>query len=119
MGIVSIYQSVRPALAFIKSPTLPYFSISLSLNILLTLMIVVRLILHARGTRTVLGKTGLGGLYKAIVTVLAESCALYAVNSLVYLGLMGSENLVVYVFSPVLGQTQVRVFHDPDLWIGL
>ena len=78
-------------------------------------MIIVRLILHARDTRTILGKTGIGGLYKAVVTMLAESCALYAVNSLVYIGLLGAENSVVYAFSPILRQTQVCAFQDSDL----
>ena len=112
LGTMSVYWSARPS-AHIMPFLIPYNSISLSLNVLLTLMIVVRLILHARDTRTILGKTGIGGLYKAVVTILAESCALYAVNSLVYLGLLGAGNLVVYVFSPTLSQTQVCAFYDP------
>ena len=115
MGTMCIYWTTRPPLIQIMPGTIPYFSISLSLNVILTLMIVVRLILHARDTRTAMGKTGLGGLYKAIVTILAESCALFAVNSLLYLALSGAGNAVLYVFSPIVGQTQVRAFQDPDL----
>ena len=78
-------------------------------------MIVIRLILHARDTRAVLGKTGICGLYKTIVTMLVESCALYAVNSLLCLGLLGAKNLALYIFSPILRQTRVRAFQYSDL----
>ena len=46
MGIVGIYQTMQ--LISSDSAIIPYFSISVSLNILLTLMIVIRLILHTR-----------------------------------------------------------------------
>ena len=114
MGTVCVYWSARWPSTSLEPLIIPYYSISLSLNILLTLMIAVRLILHARDTRAVMGKPGIGGLYKAIVAMLAESCALYAVNSLLYLGLLGAENRVLYTFSPILRQTQVRAFHDSD-----
>ena len=115
MGTVCVYRSARWPSTSIMPLIIPHYSISLSLNIILTLMIVVRLVLHARDTRTAMGKTGLGGLYKAIVTILAESCALFAVNSLLYLALSGAGNTVLYVFSPIVGQTQVCAFQDPDL----
>ena len=96
---------------------IPYLSISLSLNVLLTLMIVIRLTLHVRNTRTILGETGVGGLCKAIVIILVESCALHAVNSLLVIGPLGADNHVVDIFTPILGETQVRVFsqlRSPD-----
>ena len=88
-----------------------YLSISLSLNVLLTLIIVIRLIVHARNTRAALGMAGIGGLSKAIVTMLVESCALYAVISLLFLGLCGAgESSVVGFLLQILFQTQVRAF---------
>ena len=45
---------------------LAYLSISLSLNVLLTLMIVIRLILHARNARVAMGITGGGGFCQAM-----------------------------------------------------
>ena len=62
-----------------------YNWISFSLNFLLTLMIVVRLLLHNRNIRNAIGATsGLGGLYTAVVTMLVESCALYSIAYLIY-----------------------------------
>ena len=87
---------------------LPYFTISLSLNIILTLMIVIRLILRARETRAALGITGIGGLSKAIVTMLVESSTLFAVSSLLVLGPWSARSGVVNIFFPVLSENQVR-----------
>ena len=75
MGIMLVYQAteVTDGVHFSVWFGLPYFSISLSLNVLLTLMIVIRLMLHARDIRASMGGTGIGGLYKVIVTMLIES----------------------------------------------
>ena len=80
MGIMLVYQTAELTGGVWFG--LPYFSISLSLNVLLTLMIVVRLILHTRSIRTSTGKGGINGLYMVIVTMLIESSALYGVSSL-------------------------------------
>ena len=108
MGIVGIYQTMQ--LISSDSAIIPYFSISVSLNILLTLKIVIRLILHTRSVRAVMGKTESGGMCKAIVMMLTESCALYAVNSLLFIGLWGAQNYAESIFLPILAETQVRVF---------
>ena len=89
---------------------LSYQLISVSLNVLLTLMITIRLIQHTRNIRTTMGGTGIGGLCKAIVTMLIESCALYAMTSLlpVVPWIIGYNDVITFV--PVLSQTQVRTF---------
>ena len=112
MGTIFIYESTR--LSRSAPSSLPYLSISLSLNVLLTLMIVVRLVLHARNTRTVLRVGGIGGLCKAIVTMLVESCALYAVTSLLYIGPLAANNTVANFFSFTLTQVQVRAIPRPQ-----
>ena len=71
-------------------------------------MIVARLILHSRTIRRVMGgpdKTG--GLYTAIVTILIESCALYAINFLVFIGCWAANNNASTIFFPILVGTQV------------
>ena len=110
MGIVLIYRSTHPAGSV--SFGLPYFSISLSLNVLLTLMIVIRLILYTRGTRTAMGIAGIGGLCKAIVNMLIESSALYTVSSLLVLGSWGTG--IRGVFLPILAEIQVRALPRPQ-----
>ena len=120
MGIVFVYQSAELSAAGLIGgvwSALPYFSISVSLNILLTLMIVIRLILYARNTRAALGGTGIGGLSKAIVTMFIESCALYAVSSLLILGPLSAGNGAADIFLAILPQTQARTFpwlRSPD-----
>jgi len=114
MGITFVYQTSQPNSSFWNSTAIdfgiPYFSISLSLNILLTFLIVTRLILHSRNVRVAMGGPGgAAGLYKAIVTMLIESCALYAVNSLLFVGPWGAGNHAADLFLPILAETQVRV----------
>ena len=106
MGILYIYQNAQPTGLVWSS--FPYFSISLSLNILLTLMIVIRLTVHARNVRTAMGGAGSGGLCKAIVTMFIESCAIYAVTSSLVLGLLSAGNGAANIFTPILAETQVR-----------
>ena len=112
MGIMLVYQAteVTDGVYFSVWFGLPYFSISLSLNVFLTLMIVIRLMLHARDIRASMGGTGIGGLYKVIVTMLIESSALYAVNSLLILGPSSAGNSASDIFIPILAETQVCAF---------
>ena len=53
MDILYVYRNTQPT--GIVWSSLSFFSISPSLNILLTLMIVIRLTLHARIVRTTVG----------------------------------------------------------------
>ena len=82
-------------------------------------MIVVRLILRARNTRAALGIGGIGGLCKAIATMLVESCALYAVSSLLYIGSLAANSTVSNFFSFILPQTQASAFPSPQSLCGL
>ena len=107
MGMAYMYQDLRVTNTVWSA--LPYYSVSLSLNILLTLMIVVRLILHARNTRAALGIAGIGGLCKAIIMVLTESCALFAVNSLLVIGPLAARNTTWSLFMAMIGEIRVRV----------
>lgn len=112
MGIMFIYQTSQPDSSIWSSVAIsfgiPYFSISLSLNITLTLLIVTRLVLHNRNVRAAMGAPpGFTGLYKAIVTMLIESSALYAVSSLLFVGPWGAKSHVADIFLPILAETQV------------
>ena len=108
MGTAGVYQTTQ--LLSSHWAILPYFSISLSLNVLLTLMIVIRLVLYTRDIRSVTGEAGIGGLCKTIVTILIESCALYTVSSLLIIGPWAARNYVVEAFFPILAEAQVRAF---------
>jgi len=91
--------------------SIPCISISVSLNVLLTLMIVIRLVLHSRNIRAATGSpAGINGVCKAVVTMLIESSALYAVNSLILIALWVADNDAAGAFIPILAETQVRTF---------
>ena len=86
----------------------PYFAISLSLNVLLTLMIIARVAWHSRNVRPVTGSLSTAsGLYKIITTMLVESCALYAATFLLFLVPWWVDSVVADTFWPVLIEVQV------------
>ena len=113
MGIVPIYYQATQLLNDSDVVTdfhYPYFSISLSLNVLLTLMIIIRLVLRGRNVQNVVGTpVGMAGLYKTTFTMIVESSALYAVTYVLFLGSWSAGSSVVLVFLPILANTQVRV----------
>ena len=117
MGIAYDYQNSLLELTTAWAG-LPYFTISLSLNILLTLMISIRLVLHARSIRTAVGIAGIGKLCNAIVTMLIESCVIYAMSSLLVIGPWSVSSPITNVFLGILPQTQVRALHDRDARTG-
>ena len=86
---------------------IPYYLISLSLNILLTLMIIVRLVLHRRRIQNAMGVTASSRLYTTIITILVESCALYATTFLLHI-VMWPVFWGPKTFWPILNETQVR-----------
>lgn len=114
MGMITLYLASQPNSNLWKGVAvnfgLPYFTISVGLNVLLTLMISVRLILHSRNIRGAMGSTsGVSSLYKAIVTMLIESSALYAVTSLLFIGTYASNNYASDIFLPILAEVQVGI----------
>ena len=118
MGIIMLYFQTRGLIGNI--PVIPYFgalylSISVSLNVLLTLMIVIRLVLHGRSVRAATGSpAGISGLCKAISTMLIESCALFTVSSLLVVVPLATIQIynrgdeAANIFYPILAETQVR-----------
>ena len=113
-GITCVYNNTKPVYSFSPSAlsTLSaYEIICLSLNVLLTLMIVARLVLHRRVQNAMGASFEASGLYKSIISMLIESCALYAGSFLLYTVtgyLKQPSDGLVAIFQPILGQTQVR-----------
>ena len=86
-----------------------YFSISLSLNVILTCMIIARIFSHNRNIRKVAGGSfGTFRIYDAIVTMLVESFALYAGSFLLFIATWGPGNDIQNVFYQFLIAAQVR-----------
>ena len=94
--------------------SITYTSISLSFNVILTLVFLVRFVLRHGNIRAATGSpTGLSGLCKTTATMFIESSALYAINSLLLIGVRGASSSAEAIFLPVLGQVQVRDFLRP------
>jgi hypothetical protein len=114
MGILLAYhwilESVGPKFVYvIVHFGLPYFSICLSLNILLTLMIVTRLVLHSRRIRKSMGSSaGTNGLYKGVITMVVESSALYTAGLLLFVPPWVANSPVANIFPQLLANVQVR-----------
>lgn len=114
MGIGFIYQGqladVSAHYALFADFGKTYYSMSLSLDVLLTLMIVTRIVLHSRDFKKAMGSlVKPDRLYKALVTILVESCALYTVSYLLFLGPWASSSPICDAFFPMLASNQVRV----------
>ena len=110
MGILSMCPT-KEVVTINAWSSLAYLSISLSLNVLLTIMIVVRLILRGRSIRTATeSQAGFSGLYKSTATMLVESSALFAMNSLSAIVSWALDDPVANVFTHTLSETQVRAF---------
>src|SRR5258708_2729544 len=113
VGIALVYyQATQPDCTIWRSTTIdvgvPY-SISVSLDVLLTLMIVARVVLLSREIRKAMNAPfRISGLYKAVITILGESCALYAITFLFWIGTWAANNPIQYFLFPILAQTQVR-----------
>lgn len=110
-GITYLYHSSRPGnpttvFVAINHFGIPHHSISVSLNVLLTTMIVARLVLHSRNVREAMGASTTG-LYNTIIAMVVESCALFAISFLVFVGLWAAGSPVASVFFSVLVETQV------------
>jgi len=112
LGITAAYQSSQPDSIVRNSQVVdfgsPYYFISLSLNLLLTFMIVIRLVLHSRVIRNAMGPlVKPDRLYRTIVTILVESSALYAVSFVLFIGPWRAVNAAQYIFLPILSEVQV------------
>jgi hypothetical protein len=113
-AVMTIYWSSRPT-GILSTSTIvisfakPYYLISLSLNVLLTLMIITRLVVLGGRVRKVMNApVGVGGLYKAIIASLVESCGLYTFTYILFLVPWYIDSPVSEVFTFVLTQIQVR-----------
>jgi hypothetical protein len=112
-GIALVYyQATQPTCTIWRSSTItigvPY-SISVSLDILITLMIITRLVLLGREIQQAMNAPfKFSGMYTAIVTVLSESSALYGVTFLLFITTWAVDNPVEYYFFPILAEVQVR-----------
>ena len=118
-GIASIYlDSVfeTSAASTITCITSSYYATCLALNILLTLMIITKLILHRKNLQRAIGTSNAATrVYTTIVIMLVESYALYAIALISDTLAWALQSVGVYVTGKILSNVQVRtVFHFPN-----
>ena len=112
-GSLSLYNLTRSQNAEheIADFAIAYRTISLSLNVILTFLIIARLLYIRREVGKLLSETAGGrGLrsYTSVVAMLVESASLETATALVYICFVGVGSPLQGVFLPVLGQVQVR-----------
>ncbi|KZV85731.1 hypothetical protein EXIGLDRAFT_841252 [Exidia glandulosa HHB12029] len=83
-----------------------YFSLSIALNILLTLAIVTKLLLVRRRIRHHAADSKRMAQYVSVSAMMVESAALYAVCGILFLVPWGLKNTVEQLVLPTLGQAE-------------
>jgi len=109
MGCVLLFQLTQPNANLWTKTTvnfgIPYWSISTSLNIIVTLLIVGRLMFIRQRTRAVLS-TNHSRTYTSIAAMLVESAALYSITALLFIITYARNSNLQNLLLPVLGQVQ-------------
>ncbi|KIJ58457.1 hypothetical protein HYDPIDRAFT_34160 [Hydnomerulius pinastri MD-312] len=105
--------------SFYVSVNLPiaYYVLSVSLNVLTTLMISIRLYIHKKELERVLGR-GVETPYTSITTILVESAAIYGIWSFVVIILYAEGNPGQVIMLGSLSQIQIIAPLLIILWIA-
>ncbi|EJD45507.1 hypothetical protein AURDEDRAFT_137206 [Auricularia subglabra TFB-10046 SS5] len=107
LSCVAVYQVTTPGQRLFSSITLqfmlPYFSMSMGLNILVTLLISARLLLARHRIRSVLGAEHTK-VYISITAMLVESAALYSLFSCIFIATYSINDALFNVFLPLHSQ---------------
>ncbi|KIK65899.1 hypothetical protein GYMLUDRAFT_951611 [Collybiopsis luxurians FD-317 M1] len=108
-GILFLKQVGTPAqspwLASGINFTIPYYALSLALNILVTLLIVFRLLLHRHRITRAMGSSH-GSQYTSLVAIVVESAAIYSSFALAFLIPFGLNSPVAQLFLQALSLIQ-------------
>ena len=112
-GIATLALTSRPNANFqapyiINSQT-AFICLSISLNILCTLLIAGRLVAQQRAARTLSSTGAANSYYTSVVIVVVESAALYSLFGIIYVPLMVLQNPVQFPFSFLIGTLTVVI----------
>jgi len=112
MGVMFLFQSSRPGASLWDGLSvnfgIPYFSLSASLNVIITILITIRLLLYRRDLSRALGPGQASSVpYASIAAMVTESSMLYAVFSLLFVIPYGANSHISNIFLPILSQIQI------------
>ncbi|EJD47714.1 hypothetical protein AURDEDRAFT_136532 [Auricularia subglabra TFB-10046 SS5] len=104
MSILTVYQLAQPGAHFFSDiglqMTLPYFSLSIALNIILTAMIVTRLVMARRSLKEIQDEEQ-ARIYTGVVAMIVESASLYSTFSVVFIATYSVNNVAFNVCLPL------------------
>ncbi|TDL29699.1 hypothetical protein BD410DRAFT_833964 [Rickenella mellea] len=107
MSILTIFQSAQPGASLWTHTTVsfavPYWSLSLSLNLVVTLLITTRLLMMRSKVIEVLGPEH-SKTYTSVAAMMIESAAPYSVTGLIFIICYARNSFVQNLVLPVLGQ---------------
>ncbi|KAH9847670.1 hypothetical protein C2E23DRAFT_889776 [Lenzites betulinus] len=107
MSILSVFQTSRPDASLWSTTgvvfSVPYFSISIGLNILLTLLLVTRLLYMSYNAKHSIGPEH-SKAYVSIAAMLLESATPYAVTGMIFIITYARNSNVQHLVLPILGQ---------------
>ncbi|KAG1751356.1 uncharacterized protein EDB91DRAFT_1104975 [Suillus paluster] len=104
--LASVVTTTSPYFSTNINYTVPYLSISLALNIIVTIAIVLRLLTYRYRISSVLGSS-YGTQYTSIAAMVVESAALYSTFSVAFLTLFLLNNPISETFIESLTQVQI------------
>jgi hypothetical protein len=111
MGTLWTLQSSQPGLSLYSALPMAYgtsyYIISLSVNILLTILITIRLLLYRRRARRAI-QGDQGSEYFSLAAIVIESAALYSVFALIFIITYAINNPLNQIFLGVASSAQVR-----------
>ena len=119
-GIADIYlftvlesTNSSPIILYLASS---YYAICLAFNLLVTLMITVKLILHRKNLQHAVGTSNAATrVYTTVVIMLVESYALYAIALISVVATWSLLSVGLPITTKILGTVQVcAVFRSPD-----
>lgn len=113
-GIIVLYQAARPDATLWTHLAvnfgLPYFVITISLNVIISTIIAIRLFIYRYRMREAFpGDSSSSAPYASIAGLLIESSALYAIASILFIAPYAVGSHLSFVFLPILVQVQVRL----------
>ena len=115
MGTLWTLQSSQPGLSFFGTLSLAYgtsyYAISLGSNIVMTILIIARLLIHRRTIMTTLGLSPEHARdYTSLATIVIESASLYYVFAIPFLIMYALHIPINQLFVSLANSTQVSLY---------
>ena len=116
LSILSAIKSAQPNATrwspATKAFELPYWALTVSLNVVITVAIVYRVLTMRRSVVTLLGEEH-AKMYTSIIAMAVESAAIYATTGIVCIITFAARSNALNFLQPVLGQVVVSLLLLP------